>query len=435
VVGGGLLLGTERSILAAFAGLFAIVLGMALCVPIGVVLSAALLRPVLRATLGVIGGMAARGVVTSLSRTAPAMASLVVAVSVAVGLGVMIQSFRGSVVQWLDITLQADLYVSPPPLVSARAEGSLPGGFEGRVRELPGVAGVSTYRATELDGEYGRMRLVALDLDPLGRDAFEFLSGDRESALRGFTSGDGVLISEPFAYRHGLEVGDGVRLPVQSGDGVFPVLGVFRDYGSELGTVMLARSAYDRSWSDPELTSLAVFLDPDRDPSLAAEEVRRVAGPEAPVLVRENRELRTLSLEVFDRTFEITRVLRVLAFLVAFIAVLTALMALQLERTRELGVLRANGMTPGQGWGLVTVQTGVMGVVAGVLALPIGLVLAFVMIHVVNRRSFGWTLEMQVGFPLLAQAVLLALGGALLAGVYPSWRMSRTSPSEALADR
>jgi putative ABC transport system permease protein len=125
--------------------------------------------------------------------------------------------------------------------------------------------------------------------------------------------------------------------------------------------------------------------------------LRATGGPTTPVVIRENRELRALSLEVFDRTFEVTRVLRLLAFIVAFIAVLSALMALQLERSRELGVLRANGMTPGQTWGLVTAQTGVMGAVAGILALPMGLVLAVVMIQVVNRRSFGWTLEMEVG--------------------------------------
>ena len=149
-------------------------------------------------------------------------------------------------------------------------------------------------------------------------------------------------------------------------------------------------------------------------------------------MIRSNRTLRRASLEVFDRTFAITGVLRGLAFAVAFIGVLSALMALQLERVRELGVLRANGMTPGQVWKLVTAQTGLMGATAGVLAVPAGLVLAVVMIRVVNRRSFGWTLQMDVGADVVLQAVGLAVVGALLAGIYPAWRMSRTSPAEAL---
>jgi putative ABC transport system permease protein len=157
-------------------------------------------------------------------------------------------------------------------------------------------------------------------------------------------------------------------------------------------------------------------------------------GDEQAVLIRSNRDLKAASLEVFDRTFAITGVLRFLAFVVAFMGVLSALMALQLERGRELGVLRANGLLPGQIWQLVTAQTGLMGLVAGILAVPAGLVLALVMIFVVNKRSFGWTLQLEVGPEILVQAVLLALLGALLAGIYPAWRMSRTSPAVALRE-
>ena len=118
----------------------------------------------------------------------------------------------------------------------------------------------------------------------------------------------------------------------------------------------------------------------------------------------------------------------------AFIGVLSALMALQLERARELGVLRANGLTPRQVWHLVTAQTGLMGLVAGLLALPVGLVMAVVMIYVINRRSFGWTLSMAVPPEVLAQAVLLAVAAAVLAGLYPAWKMARTSPAVALRE-
>jgi putative ABC transport system permease protein len=433
---GGLLLGlTERSLAGAFAGLSAILLGMAFLVPVSTIALVGLLRPLLRRVLGVIGAMAARGVVTSLSRTAPAMASLAVAVAVSVGLGIMIQSFRASVVDWLEVTLQADLYISPPSVVSARAEGALPAPFIEAARALPGVAGVSTYRGTEFLSGYGWTRLVALDLHPRGRDALQFLEGDREAALAGFVAGEGVLLSEPFAFRHRLSVGDSVTLPSDLGEWALPVLGVFRDYGSDLGTVMIGRAAYDRGWTDPAVTSLGIFLDPGVAPASVAEALRVAAGADAPLSIRENAELRALSLEVFDRTFEVTRVLRLLAFIVAFISVLSALMALQLERVRELGVLRANGMTPGQTWGLISVQTSLMGWVAGLLALPMGFVLAGVMILVVNRRSFGWTLDVHVSPGLLAQAVLLAWAGAILAGLYPAWKMSRTSPAEALAER
>ena len=160
--------------------------------------------------------------------------------------------------------------------------------------------------------------------------------------------------------------------------------------------------------------------------------MRDRVDPSVPLNIRSNQALRSASLEVFDRTFAITSVLRLMALVVAFIGVLSALMALQLERQRELGVMRAVGLTPAQLGVVVTVQTGLMGLLAGLMAVPAGLVLAAVMIFVVNKRSFGWTLQMDLGPAILAQAVGLALLGALLAGLYPGRLMARTSPAEAI---
>jgi len=152
------------------------------------------------------------------------------------------------------------------------------------------------------------------------------------------------------------------------------------------------------------------------------------------VIIRSNQGLREASLEVFDRTFTVTVVLRLLAVLVAFVGVLSALMALQLERSRELAVLRANGMTPRQLWQYVTSQTGVMGLMAGLLAVPLGLILATVLVYVINRRSFGWTLQFNITPEILLQAVALALVAALLAGLYPSYKMAQANPADALRE-
>jgi putative ABC transport system permease protein len=241
-----------------------------------------------------------------------------------------------------------------------------------------------------------------------------------------------VLVSEPFAYRRALAVGDSVTLPVTRGRGRYVVAGIFFDYGSDQGVVMMERRSFDRAFDDPGVTSLGLFLKEGADAEAVAGELTARAPPGQIVVVRTNAALRDGSLEVFDRTFRVTSVLRFLAFVVAFVGVLSALMALQLERARELGVLRANGLTPGQVWKLVTTQTGLMGVVAGILAVPMGVVLATVMIYVVNKRSFGWTLRMEVGLSVVLEALALAVVGAVLAGLYPAFRMSRTSPAQAL---
>jgi putative ABC transport system permease protein len=250
--------------------------------------------------------------------------------------------------------------------------------------------------------------------------------------MAAFRAGEGVIVSEPYAYRRGLSVGDAVELTGREGPVSVPISGIFYDYGSEQGTVMMARGLYDRLFDDPGITSLGLFLDEGADSEAVVEELLALVPAGRAVIVRTNDTLRSASLEVFDRTFRVTAVLRLLAFIVAFVGVLSALAALQLEKAREFGLLRAQGLTPGQLWKLVVTQTGLIGLASGILAVPMGLVLSLVMIFVVNKRSFGWTLNMQVGPDVLLQAIGLAVVGALLAGLWPAWRMSRSSPALAL---
>lgn len=430
--GTGLLAVPGGGVVAGFVSLFLILLGFALLTPAVTVALAAAARPLLDAVLGIVGRMAARGVPAALSRTGPAVGALAVAVSVTVGLGVMIDSFRGTVEAWLGWTLRADVYVAAPGLLSNRPGGALPRGLTARIREAEGVAAVSTYRGVEVrDGAAG-VRVVAMDLAPESRERYRFR--DAVPDLWERVGSGAVLISEPYAHRRGLGAGDTIRLLSPRGRRPFAVAGVFRDYGSERGVVMMDREDYDRWWDDPSVSSAGIFV----VPGAAADAVRRrieAAVPEGEtVVVRSSGALREASLRVFDRTFLITGVLRLLAFVVAFVGVLSALMALQLERGRELAVLRATGLTPGQVWPLVTSQTGLMGAVAGIVAIPAGLALAAVMIFVVNRRSFGWTLGMEVGGDVLVEALLLAIVAALLAGLYPAHRMARTSPALALRE-
>jgi putative ABC transport system permease protein len=211
-------------------------------------------------------------------------------------------------------------------------------------------------------------------------------------------------------------------------------VGVAYDYGTDQGAATIRRGAYERWWDDRGITSLALWAAPGQDVDALVQSLRQLAGPDQDVVVRSNRALRQTSLQVFDRTFAITSVLRLLATAVAFIRVLSALMALQLERARELGVLRAMGLTPRQVWGTVTAQTGLMGLAAGLLAMPTGVALALVLVYVVNRRSFGWTLQMEVTPGVLLDALLIAVLAAVLAGLYPALRMARTAPALALKE-
>jgi putative ABC transport system permease protein len=434
VFGGGLLFVSGRDLVLSFTGFFGLVAGAALLTPAVTVLSMSGIRPLARRLAGVVGGMAARGVVAALSRTGVAVAALMTAISVTVGVGIMIDSFRGTVVSWLRSQLQADIYVSPPDFSVGRADPSLERDLVETLRSTPGVADWSTVRRADILEEDGITRLVAIRTGPLYESRYQLAEGDPETAWRAFRDARAVLISEPYAHRRQLGAGDVLRLPTDEGVVAFPVAGVYYDYASDHGVVAMHRSTYETYWRDRGISGLALFLEPGVEPGAMVRRLQERAGPERDVLVQSTRDIRQRSLEIFERTFTITAVLRLLAVVVAFAGVLSALMALQLERAREFGVLRANGLTPGQVWQLVLLQTGLMGLVAGALSLPMGIMLASVMIHVINLRSFGWTLLMSVDGWLLAQAVLVSVGAALLAGLYPAARMARVSPALALRE-
>jgi putative ABC transport system permease protein len=434
VVGGAIVAGSGRSLGWSYAGLFTGLLGAALLTPLATVGAARVAGGALGGLLGLPGRMAARGVVRALSRTGVAMAALMVAVAATVGVGVMIRSFRATVVRWLETSLVADVYVSAPSPVGGRTEGTLDPAVVARLSAVPGVAAVGTYRAVRVSGPQGPVQLVALGVTPRSYGQFRFLAGDPARLWPAFLEGEAALVSEPFAYRHGLGVGAALRLRTDRGEREFRVAGVFADYGSDQGVVMLSRPTYARYWDDPGVSSLGIFAAPGTDLAALLARLRAAAGDAQDLWIRPTRALREASLEIFDRTFAITGVLRLLATAVAVVGVLSALMALQLERARELGVLRAQGLTPGEVWRLVLAQTGLMGVIAGALAIPVGIGLALALVHVINRRAFGWTIETTLSPDVLAQALGLAVLAALAAGVYPAWRMARTPPAPALRE-
>ncbi len=193
----------------------------------------------------------------------------------------------------------------------------------------------------------------------------------------------------------------------------------------------MSRRTYDRFWDDRRVSGVAIEAAPGADLGALMAALRERAAGDQVVMVRSNRALREASLEIFDRTFAITSVLRTLTAAVAFIGMLAALMALQLERAREIAVLRTLGLTPRQVWALVTAETGLMGLLAGVLAVPGGLMLAGILVFVINRRSFGWTMPIDPSPAILLQGVALSALAAVLAGLYPAWRMARARPADA----
>ncbi|MCE2391574.1 MAG: FtsX-like permease family protein, partial [Proteobacteria bacterium] len=425
----------ERSLVVSLAAVFAGVLGFALWVPPLTALAARLCERPLGAIFGPVGRLAARGIEASLSRTGVALAALAVAVSAVVGIGVMVHSFQLSLESWLDRTLYADLLVAAARPEAGEARAGFDPDWAERIAELPGVASVSTQSFGAVESPLGLLRVAALDLPQRHFPRrLQLLQGDPEQAWPAFRERGAVILSETLAYRHALAVGDSLTLHTVRGPREFPIAGIARDYATELGAVHLHRVAYERHWSPARAFSVWLERAPGTSAEALRERVEAALPPDTPAFVTSNEQLKRSALEVFGRTFAVTRGLRGIAVAVAFAGVLSAMLALALERERELAVLRAIGLLPGQLRGLIHLQTGTMGAIAGALSLPLGVGLALALIHVVNRRSFGWTLETHLSLGELAPAPVLALGAALLAGLYPAHKLGRAEPLNALRE-
>ncbi len=434
---GGLLLIPAGSLVVTFTGLFAIVIACALLTPAATL---ALMTGVQRllAGAGVIARMAPRTIVRSLSRISVAVAALMVAVSVIIGVGVMIGSFRNTVEAWLGDVLQADIFVSPPSLVSSQVEDTLDLKVVEQVRSFPGIVDSATTRNADVaaflagpDQPAQSVRLVALTRDLAGPDRrYRAAVGDWQETWQAVQQG-AILVNEPMANRYGLRVGDELLLQTDRGPRPFPIAGVAVDFDVN-AVAFMADPVYRSLWDDTGVSAVGLFVAEGEDVDAKVAELRAALAGEAELVVRSNRGTRENALEVFDRTFAITVALQLLATLVAFVGILSTLMSLQLDRAREIGVLRATGMTRRQLWRLSLLETGLIGAGAGLLAMPVGLLLAIILIYIINLRSFGWTLELQLQPGEFGQAFLVALAAALLAGLYPAWRLGQMQPASAV---
>ena len=420
-----------------FVGIFAIIIGISLLTPtltLGLMHMLSSLARIVGRSFSPLIRLSIRDITRSLSRTSVAIAALMVTVSVIVGVGLMISSFRLTVERWLTDLLQADIFVSSPSLISDQTTASLDPGVVEKLTTFPGVAQIATNRLVDVRaGDLGMIQLIAVTMDIAGEKRhYKAAVGDLAATWRELEAG-GLIINEPMSHRFKLGVGDKVTLLTDQGAQQFPIVAVAYDFDVQSGA-LIDDAVYRTYWDDPHLSSAALFVETGVDVDAKINELRAAFAGETELVIRSSRALREHSLAIFDRSFSITVALQILAMLVAFIGILSALMSLQLERRREIGTLRAIGMTRRQLWKLTLVETGLMGTTAGVIAMPTGFVLALILIYIINLRSFGWTLQMYLQPIYFLQALIVALVAALLAGVYPAWRVGAMQPADALRE-
>ena len=416
-----------RSLVAGLVAVFLLIFGFALCVPLAVRSASALLAPAASRIGGMLARMAVAGIGQSLSRTGVAIVALAVAVSATIGVSVMVDSFRGSVDDWLRQTLQADVY-------AGAQRGSMDPGLLEDIAALDGIAAFSTSRRVQLEDADGRTQLLAIRMAPDSYAGTEIIDADADDVWPRWEREDVVLVSEPYAYQHEVARGDVVMLPTDRGRRGFEIAATYQSYDINASAMLMSRNVYERHFDDDRVDSVGLYLVDGVDPESILARIGDISDGRQEIRFDSNARIRELSLEIFDRTFVITDVLYWLAVGVAFIGILGAMLALQLERGRELAVLRALGMTPSQLGAMITTQTAVIGLLSGIAAVPLGIMMAYVLIEVINRRAFGWQIDMSVAPDILLSAIAFAIGAALLAGVYPAFRAARSQPAAAMRE-
>jgi putative ABC transport system permease protein len=412
-VGGKPIFGYLATLLAVSAG--------ALAIPAFVDTTLRGTENLLRKILGVEALLASRSLAASLRRTSVLVSALCTAVAMMSAVGIMVGSFRETVVSWMDAELPADLYIRPAGSPAADRHPTISSELSDAIGKLSGVQTVQRLRAYEVSYQGAPATLGSLDIrnTPINRNS-DFLSGrSTDSVFSELRGANAVVVSEPFTYKHRVKPGDWLELELGESRVSFRVADVYYDYASERGVILMDRDVMLKYLPDPAPSNLAVFVKPGTNIAAVRKEIETAAANYR-ILVFANGDLRSQAVQIFDRTFAITYALEAVAILVAVMGVAGALLALVIDRRRELGLLRYLGASSGQLRKLILSEAGLLGLLANLSGLALGFLLSLILIFVINKQSFGWTIRLHWPVTLLLGATTVVFLATLLAGYYPA---------------
>ena len=376
-------------------------------------------------------------------RNGVTVSAFMVGLAIMIGVLVMVRSFRHTVEVWVADTVLADVVVAPSLWLRGTEIGtvgrSLPQSWTAILSSIPEVAAVDTYRDVRMTVNGHRVAVVSRDLR-LHAQWSQYLvrSGDSSAHLNRAAEIGGLLVSEVLANRLGVQEGSILEIMTPGGVRQFPIVAVFYDYSTDGGKLLMDRALYQSLWHDELVTVFPVYLREraslDRVRTQIIEQLSVATNGGLPPLVISNTELRKEILEIFDRTFLLTYVLETIAVIIAMLGIVNTLITSVLERRREFATLRAIGGSSAQIQQLVLWEAIYLGAIGIALGLIGGGLLSLLLIKVINRQSFGWTIQMIVPLGSLLQAVALAILATLVAGYFPARWAARQPVVEGLRD-
>ena len=326
------------------------------------------------------------------------LAAIVASFSLMVAMAIMVASFRESVDRWLAMALPADLYFRTTHSGETAWIGP---DFQDAVKRLPQLERVEFVRSARavLDPLRPAVSLIARDATREGSSLLFPLVGKPYARVAG--DPPPAWVSEAVADRYGYRAGERIELPLAGAKHSFVVAGVWRDYARQHGAIVIERAVYAERTGDRRANDAALWLAPGATAADAIQALRRLPGG-ALLDISGPGEIKTASLRVFDRTFAVTYALEAAAVLVGLFGLSASVGAIVLARRREFGMLRHVGVTRGQIGEMLAAEGGLLALLGVAAGLVLGALISLVLVYVVNRQSFNWSMDLHPPYALLA---------------------------------
>ena len=354
-------------------------------------------------------------------RSGITVATMVISLAAIFTIASFVNSVRGSLLAWVDQMVTADLIVSSSAKTAGPKNVPLREDLVPALRRIPGIKVIDLYRLIRSSYQ-GRPILIESfsARDSASVRTLPMADGDGNRALREMAEGKGVIVSESFRAKFGTTTGDRLELVTPSGKTSFRVLGVYIDYSSDSGSVLLDRALYKKYWKDELLDAFDLWLQPGADQRQIIETIKERHGERYQLFISTHSELRDAVVQIMEQSFVVNYAVEIVAVVVAIFSVINTLLASVLDRTREIGVLRAIGATQAQVRRSVIAEAAWMGLIGGLLGLFAGTVMAYHHVVYNTKQLTGWTFQFYYPYDVAALSIVASVMLCVLAGFAPA---------------
>lgn len=422
-----------KSLGVILAAILTLLVGISLAIPLLLTWLLPGMHGPLASCFGAAGRLAGLNLQKNIARNGVAVAAILCSIALFVSSANAVNSIRQSLFDWIDSIVRADILVSSGhPLAGGSLTIPMPAAMQAEIGTIPGVLSVESFRKGYVTYDNRKVLLETFDVARrLEYCPAMIVKGSRQDMLR-LSGRDNVTINEGFAARYHLRPGDTIVLPTPAGLVRFGVTAIVVSYTSDSGIIWMDLATYRRHWQDQLVDSFEVRVQPHADIATVRQAILERFGRQRKLFALPAAEFRREIRKVLDRSFVLTNAVNVITLIIAGLGIIVTLLASVLERTREIGILRAVGMLRGQVSAVILIESALIGAVGGSLGAAAGILIGWVELEGVFRLDFGGSIGYHLHYPAMAGAVLLAIALSALAGLYPARRAATTNIVEAL---